>query len=79
MPPPASPGTNQFRCNACGRYFNTQGELSGHEIECRALRQATETGRRSLEKEDRTHHEPNDAETKHDRFKHGTGQPVGGR
>jgi hypothetical protein len=79
MPTPASPGTNQFRCNACGRYFNTQQELSGHEIECRTLKQTTETGRRELEREDHTHHEPNDGETKQDRFKHGTGQPVSGR
>ena len=79
MPTPASPGTNQFRCNACGRYFNTQAELSGHEIECRAMKTATEKGRRELEREDREHHEPNDGETKHDRFNHGTGEPVGGR
>jgi hypothetical protein len=24
----AAPGTNQFRCSACGRYFNTGGELA---------------------------------------------------
>jgi hypothetical protein len=79
MPTPASPGTNQFRCNACGRYFNTQQELSGHEIECRAIKQSTEAGRRDLEREDQTPHEPNDAETKQERFQHGTGQPVSGR
>ncbi len=72
MPTPASPGTNQFRCNACGRYFNTEAELRTHEPECRAAKMTTEEGARELQEQDRTPHEPNDAETKHDRFKHGT-------
>lgn len=79
MPTPASPGTNQFRCNACGRYFNSQSELSTHEVECRAIKTSTEFGRKDLEHEDATPHEPNDAETKEDRFQHGTGEPVSGR
>lgn len=36
----ASPGTNQFRCDTCGRHFNTQSELSEHEIECRLAKDA---------------------------------------
>ena len=37
----AGPNTNRFRCETCGRYFNTQGELSTHETECRLAKQAT--------------------------------------
>jgi hypothetical protein len=37
----AGPNTNQFRCETCGRYFNTQEELSAHETECRLAKQAT--------------------------------------
>ena len=62
MPTPASPGTNQLRCNACGRYFNTQAELSTHEVECRTAKVTTEAGRRELEKEDSQPHTPNDAD-----------------
>jgi hypothetical protein len=40
----AGPGTNQFQCDSCGRYFNTQEELSQHETECRLAKAAT-TGR----------------------------------
>jgi len=75
MPSPASPGTNQFRCNACGRYFNTQQELSAHEPECRTAKVSTNTGREELERQDATEHEPNDAESKRDRFQHGTSGP----
>ena len=74
MPTPASPGTNQFRCNACGRYFNTQSELSTHEVECRTAKMTTETGRRELEQEDSRPHQPNDAESKEHPFQHGTEQ-----
>ncbi len=41
----ASPGTNQYQCETCGRFFNTQSELSEHEIECRAAKRATAAGR----------------------------------
>lgn len=41
----ASPGTNQVKCESCGRYFNTQGELSAHAVECEAAKRATATGR----------------------------------
>lgn len=37
----ASSGTNQHRCKTCGRFFNTQAELSEHAIECRAAKAAT--------------------------------------
>ena len=36
MPTPQSPGTNQFRCEACGRHFNTRQELAEHEAQCAA-------------------------------------------
>jgi hypothetical protein len=41
----ASSNTNQFRCESCGRYFNTQSELSAHETECRLAKEATPAGR----------------------------------
>jgi tRNA(Ile2) C34 agmatinyltransferase TiaS len=71
MPTPASPGTNQFRCNACGRYFNTQSELSEHEVECRAAKAATSEGERELREQDSQPHLPNDAESKEHPFEHG--------
>lgn len=37
----AGPNTNQFRCQTCGRYFNTQEELSQHEPECQLAKAAT--------------------------------------
>jgi hypothetical protein len=43
----AGPGTNQFHCESCGRYFNTRGELSEHEIECQTAKAATAAGRAS--------------------------------
>ena len=58
----AGPGTNQFRCSGCGRYFNTHGELSTHEPECRLAKAATASGRDSLQHEDSTPHMPNDAD-----------------
>ena len=69
MPTPAGPGTNQFRCNACGRYFNTREELGAHEAECRVAKEATETGRQDLEREDREPHAPNDSDVRE--FEHG--------
>ena len=44
----ASPGTNQFQRASCGRYFNTQQELSAHEPECRTAKAATAAGRENL-------------------------------
>lgn len=40
MPTPASPGTNKYRCNACGRHFNTESELKEHSVECMAAKQS---------------------------------------
>ena len=40
MPTPASPGTNQYRCDACGRHFNSEGELKEHARECVAAKQS---------------------------------------
>jgi len=71
MPTPANPGTNQFRCNACGRYFNAAEELSQHEIECRTAKLATQNGRADLAQEDSEPHLPNDAESKDHPFEHG--------
>ena len=70
----AGPNTNQFRCNSCGRYFNTQGELSQHEPECRTAKAATAAGREELKEEDSRPHQPNDAESKEHPFQHGTKQ-----
>jgi hypothetical protein len=39
----ASPGTNQYRCETCGRYFNAEAELLAHETECRIAKAATHT------------------------------------
>jgi hypothetical protein len=38
MPSPASPNTNQFRCEACGRYFNSPEELKRHSTECQGAK-----------------------------------------
>jgi hypothetical protein len=75
MPTNAGPNTNQFRCNACGRYFNTQGELSSHELECRNTKMSTAEGARELREQDAQSHLPNDAESKEHKFQHGTKQP----
>ena len=39
MPTNQSEGTNQCRCAACGRYFNTEDELKTHARECVAAAQ----------------------------------------
>ncbi len=44
----ASPGTNQFKCDGCGRFFNTEEELSTHAVECRAAKSSTAEGRTEL-------------------------------
>ncbi len=41
----AGPGTNQFQCESCGRYFNTEAELSAHAVECQLAKAATTAGR----------------------------------
>jgi hypothetical protein len=40
MPSPASPGTNQYRCQYCDRHFNSETELDQHQTECRAAYQS---------------------------------------
>ena len=42
----AAPGTNEFQCESCGRFFNTEAEVSAHEVECRLAKQATAAGSR---------------------------------
>lgn len=70
----AGPGTDQYRCSGCGRYFNTSQELTAHEPECRMAKAATASGRDSLRREDAVPHQPNDAESKQHPFQHGTRQ-----
>ena len=41
----AGPGTNQFQCASCGRFFNTREELAAHEGECQLAKAATAAGR----------------------------------
>jgi hypothetical protein len=72
MPTPASPDTNNFRCNACGRYLNSEAELREHEIECRRAKMATAKGAGDLKEQDRTPHLKNDQESTAEPFQHGT-------
>jgi predicted nucleic acid-binding Zn ribbon protein len=72
MPTPASPGTDQYRCNACGRYFNTAQDLSDHAAECRVAKEATGAGAEQLREQDSRPHLPNDQESKEHPFQHGT-------
>ena len=60
MPTNASPDANNFRCNSCGRYYNTADELRAHEPECRLAKMSTEAGRAELAQQDATPHEKND-------------------
>lgn len=58
MPTGATPEMNRFRCEACGRKFNTCEELKTHNAECAAIKAtgsgSTETGQgRREEGEDR--------------------------
>lgn len=48
----AIPGSNPFRCTACGRFFLTKEDLSAHEVECRATKRSTDFGVAELEKKD---------------------------
>ena len=52
MPTPASPDTNQFRCGACGRFFNSKEELERHQPECEAAK-ASGSGDRQTDKGNR--------------------------
>jgi Protein of unknown function (DUF2934) len=60
----ADPNTNEFHCNACGRFFNSQAELSAHEIECRTAKAATPAGAKNLAEEDARPHPKNDVEVR---------------
>ena len=71
MPASADPGINQYRCNACGRYFDAREELNAHEVECRAAKEATREGREELAREDSKPHLPKDQESKEHPFEHG--------
>lgn len=71
MPTNAGPGTNQFRCSGCGRYFNTAEELRAHEFECTAAKEATPHGHAELEEQRSTSHAPNDQDSKQHPFQHG--------
>lgn len=57
---PVPSGTGQFRCDACGRFFDVEADLRQHETECRAAKQATREGAEELEREDHTPHPTND-------------------
>jgi hypothetical protein len=48
MPTEHSPTSNQFRCESCGRYFNTKEELDRHAKECAAALQSG-AGHRPIE------------------------------
>lgn len=74
MPTPAGPNTNDFRCNACGRYFNTEAELAEHSVECLTAKQATPSGQATLERDLSQPHAKNDADSKEHPFEHGTQQ-----
>jgi hypothetical protein len=58
MPTESTPEMNRFRCEACGRKFNTSEELKTHNVECAAAKATgsgsteTDQGRRE-EGEDR--------------------------
>jgi hypothetical protein len=75
MPTPAGPGTNEFRCDACGRWFNTESELASHQFECVMAKQTTEAGRRDLETQQHQDHQKNDHDSTEHPFQHGTGHP----
>lgn len=52
----ASPGTNQFECNTCGRAFTTEQDLQDHAFECRAAAAATQAGRERIKALDEDPH-----------------------
>lgn len=72
MPTPAGPETNNFRCDACGRWFNTGEQLSNHQAECVVARQTTDAGRRNLESQREETHSKNDHDSTEYPFQHGT-------
>lgn len=40
----AGPETNKYRCETCGRWFNTREELAEHEPECQLAKAASNRG-----------------------------------
>ncbi len=52
MPTAAGPETNSYRCEACGRHFNTEHELHEHAKECAAVK-ATGSGSKKARQGDR--------------------------
>ncbi len=50
----------RYRCGACGRFFDTEGELRTHEPECRSAKQATESGTHLLERDEHMPHPTDD-------------------
>ena len=43
MPTNQGPDTNRFRCEACGRFFNTEEELNVHRNNCVTTQQTGST------------------------------------
>ena len=68
----ASKGEHQFRCNACGRWFETETEFTEHTPECRLAKEATLSGRDQLSRQDRESHEPGDRDSDKTPFLHRT-------
>jgi hypothetical protein len=48
MPTEAKQDWNQFRCDACGRKFDTSEQLKTHRVECAAAK-ATGSGSRQTD------------------------------
>lgn len=67
MPTPASETLNEYRCNSCGRYLNTEAELRAHETQCRVAKQSTPEGEKSLAEEDARPHAKNDSDKRLER------------
>ena len=51
MPTPAGPGTNQFRCESCGRFFNEKDEFERHRTECAARQSGSREGGRDYDED----------------------------
>jgi hypothetical protein len=51
MPTAAGPGTNEYRCASCGRFFNSEDEFTEHRKECEAREQRPREGGREHEKD----------------------------
>jgi len=53
MPTPDNPDRNQFRCESCGRHFDSREELKEHALSCAAAKAtgsgSTETDKGKLE------------------------------